>query len=76
MPYLCYIHRTTGGVPHFEVLPDSSPRDARERAAHLMAERPDALRAEIWDGEILVSTVPHPVGEVSPFMRDQTRISK
>jgi hypothetical protein len=58
MAYLCYIHRRTGGVPHFEVLPDASQGEAIEMAAHLLAERADSVRAEVWDGERLVFTLP------------------
>ena len=66
MPYFCYIHRETGGVPHFEVLPETSPGDAVERAKRLLAQRADGVRAEVWEGERLVFTVPR--GETSrPF---------
>jgi hypothetical protein len=58
MTYFCYIHRKTGGVPHFEVLPEMSPGDAVDRAAKLLAQRVDGERAEVWDGERLVFTVP------------------
>ena len=58
MPYFCYIHRQTGGVPHFEVLPETSRADAVDRAAKLLAQRADGVRAEIWEGERLVFTVP------------------
>lgn len=58
MPFFCYIHRGSGGVPHFEVLPDM-PRDvAIERATDLLADRPDCDRAELWDGDQLIHTVP------------------
>jgi hypothetical protein len=58
MPYFCYIHRKTGGVPHFEVLPETSQGDAFDRAARLLAQRADGVRAEVWEGERLVFTVP------------------
>lgn len=58
MAYFCYIHRTGRAVPHFEVLPELTELDARDRAAQLMAQRPDAERAEVWDGDTLVITVP------------------
>jgi hypothetical protein len=58
MTYFCYIHRKTGGVPHFEVLPEMSPGDAVDRAAKLLAQRADGERAEVWEGERLVFTVP------------------
>jgi hypothetical protein len=58
MTYFCYIHRKTGGVPHFEVLPETSPRDAADRAAKLLAQRVDGERAEVWEDERLVFTVP------------------
>jgi len=58
MPYFCYIHRSAGGVPHFEVLPETSQGDARERAALLLAQRADGVRAEVWEGEQLIFTVP------------------
>jgi hypothetical protein len=58
MPYFCYIHRETGGVPHFEVLPETSQGDAIHRATKLLAQRADGVRAEVWEGERLVFTVP------------------
>jgi hypothetical protein len=58
MPYFCYIHRTSGGVPHFEVLPETSKGDAVVRAARLLAQRADGERAEVWEGERLVFTLP------------------
>ena len=58
MSYFCYIHRLTGGVPHFEVLPGTSQGDAVDRAARLLAERTDGVRAEVWEGERLVFTLP------------------
>lgn len=58
MAYFCYIHRKTGGVPHFEVLPDGTRGEAVDMAARLLAERAGATRAEIWDGERLLLTLP------------------
>lgn len=60
MPYFCYIHRAAGGVPHFEVLPETSPDDAVTRATKLLEQRADGIRAEVWEGERLVFTVPRP----------------
>ena len=68
MPFLCYIHRRDQGVPHFEVLPESSELAAMDRATRLLAQRVDGVRAEIWDGDTLVVTLPreptaaHPPG--------------
>lgn len=58
MPYLCYIHRAAGGVPHFEVLPQTSQGGAIDQAARLLAQRADGVRAEVWDGERLIFTLP------------------
>lgn len=58
MPYFCYIHRTGGGVPHFEVLPHADRDQALKRAAELLADRVDGERAEVWEGETLVQTLP------------------
>jgi hypothetical protein len=58
MPYLCYIHRQSGGVPHLEVLPETSQGRAIDTAARLMAQRADAVRAEIWEDERLIFTLP------------------
>jgi hypothetical protein len=58
MTYLCYIHRETGGVPHFEVLPDISESHAIGAAARLLAQRADGVRAEVWEGERLVFSLP------------------
>jgi hypothetical protein len=58
MPLFCYIHRKGGGVPHFEVLPELTERGAQDRAAQLLAQRADGIRAEIWDGDTLIFTLP------------------
>lgn len=58
MPYMCYVHRTSGGVPHFEVLPDVSRDEAIRRALDLLSQRPDGQRAELWDEDTLIFTVP------------------
>lgn len=58
MAYFCYIHRKTGGVPHFEVLPETSQGNAVDAAQRLLAQREDAIRAEIWEGERLLFTLP------------------
>jgi hypothetical protein len=58
MSYFCFIHRRTGGVPHFEVLPETSHDDAIDQAARLLAERTDAVSAEVWEDERLIFTLP------------------
>ena len=58
MPYFCYIHRQAGGVPHLEVLSETSQGPAIDRAAKLMAQRADAVRAEIWEDERLIFNLP------------------
>jgi hypothetical protein len=64
MTYLCYIHRRSGVAPYFEVLPDMPRLSAIERAGRLLAERPDGERAELWDGERLVFTLPRLAADV------------
>jgi hypothetical protein len=64
MAYFCYIHRQSGGVPHFEVLPETSPGHAIDTAARLLVQRADAVRAEVWEDERLVFTLPR--GVVAP----------
>ena len=58
MAYFCYIHRKAGGVPHFEVLPETTQGNAVDAAQRLLAQREDAVRAEIWEGERLLLTLP------------------
>lgn len=58
MPYLCYVHRRSGAAPYFEVLPEMPRREAIERAGVLLSERPDGERAELWEDERLVFTLP------------------
>jgi hypothetical protein len=58
MAYFCYIHRRTGGVPHFEVLPETTEGPAVDTAARLLAQRADGIRAEVWEDERLVFTLP------------------
>ena len=66
MPFLCYIHRRNRGVPHFEVLPETSKLEAMDRAASLLAQRVDGVRAEIWDGDTLVVTLPRDPAAIHP----------
>ena len=54
MPLICYVHRGAEATPYLEVLPDLPGEAAARRAARLLAERLDAERAELWDGEELV----------------------
>ncbi|HEY2355889.1 MAG TPA: hypothetical protein VGH86_00455 [Phenylobacterium sp.] len=56
--YLCYIHRAAGGAPHFEVLPETTQSGAMDHAARMMEQRADAVRAEVWDGDRLVFSLP------------------
>lgn len=58
MPYFCFIHRQAEASPYFEVLPEMSRTSAIQRAAAMLAERPDGARAELWEGEELVFTLP------------------
>ncbi|MDB5427940.1 MAG: hypothetical protein JWR43_1915 [Phenylobacterium sp.] len=60
MVYLCYIHREGGGAPHFEVLPETSRRGAMDHAAQMLSQHAGAVRAEVWDGDRLVFTLPRP----------------
>jgi len=64
MPYLCYIHRRSGASPYFEVLPEMPRGLAIARAGALLKERPDAERAELWEDERLVFTLPRTPAEV------------
>lgn len=58
MAYFCYIHRQAGGVPHLEVLPETQQGQAIDTAARLMEQRADAVRAEVWEDERLIFTLP------------------
>ncbi|HXA38171.1 MAG TPA: hypothetical protein VNW53_04165 [Phenylobacterium sp.] len=66
MTYFCYIHRRTGGVPHLEVLPETSQGIAIDTAARLLAQRADGVRAEIWEDERLVFTLPRGAADSGP----------
>jgi hypothetical protein len=57
LPFFCYIHRQGDRVPHFEVLPELTRRGAQARAAQMLEQRVDGVRAEVWDGDSLVFTV-------------------
>ena len=59
MVYFCYIHRKTGGAPHFEVLPETSQSGALDHAAQMLSQHANAVRAEVWDDERLVFSLPH-----------------
>jgi hypothetical protein len=59
MVYFCYIHRKTGGAPHFEVLPETSQTGAMTHAAQMLSQHANAERAEVWDDERLVFSLPH-----------------
>ena len=58
MPFFCYIHRRDNGVPHFEVLAELTEQGAHDRAAQLLAQRVDGDRAEVWEGDTLLFTLP------------------
>lgn len=60
MPYFVYVHREPDGVPHFEVLPEMPEAAAVQRAAALLAQRPDGARAEVWLDDVLLHTIPRP----------------
>lgn len=75
MPYLCYIQRRSGSAPYFEVLPDMTRLQAIDRAGALLRERPDGERAELWEDEQLVFTLPRASAE-GLSLAGQTRISK
>ena len=57
MPLICYVHRQGNAVPYFEVLSEPAGDAAARRAAQLLAERPDGVRVELWDGEELILTL-------------------
>jgi hypothetical protein len=59
MVYLCYIHRKTGGAPHFEVLPETSQSGAMDHAAQMLSQHAGAVLAEVWDDDRLVFSLPH-----------------
>jgi hypothetical protein len=54
MPLICYVHSPGDSVPYFEVLPEQSKSASLHRAGQLMAERPHAVRAELWEGDELI----------------------
>ena len=58
MAYICYIHRLKGGAPYFEVLPETSHRGVMDHAARMLEQHADAARAEVWEGERLVFSLP------------------
>jgi hypothetical protein len=58
VPYLCYVHRVSGGVPHFEVLPDVSQAEAMAIATAILGQRAESLRAELWRDDALVCSIP------------------
>jgi hypothetical protein len=59
MAYFCYIHRKAGGAPYFEVLSETSQIGAMDRAALMLLQHADAVRAEVWDNDRLVFSLPH-----------------
>jgi hypothetical protein len=59
MVYFCYIHRRTGGAPHFEVLPETSQSGAMDHAAQMLSQHAGAVLAEVWDDDRLIFTLPH-----------------
>jgi len=71
--YFCYIHRESGSAPHFEVLPETSHVGAMEHAAQMMAQRADAIRAEIWDGDRLVFSLPRSAAPRAPPPQSDAR---
>ncbi|HEX4712920.1 hypothetical protein [Phenylobacterium sp.] len=66
MVYFCYIHREAGGPPYFEVLAETSPGGAVDRAAQMLSQHAGAVRAEVWDGDELVFILPRAAAQGSP----------
>jgi hypothetical protein len=58
MAYFCYIHRQAGGVPHLEVLPETTQDVAFATARRMLQQRTEAIRAEVWEDERLIFTLP------------------
>ena len=58
MVYFCYIHRDTDKAPYFEVLPETSEVDAIGRATQMLSQHAGAVRAEVWDGDSLLFSLP------------------
>ncbi|WP_372786792.1 hypothetical protein [Phenylobacterium sp.] len=58
MVYFCYIHRESGGAPYFEVLAETSQSGAMARAQQMLSQHDGAVRAEVWEGERLVFSLP------------------
>jgi hypothetical protein len=55
MPYICYLYEGEGQVPYMEILPEASLAEARGLTLDLLHQRPHYRRAELWDGERMVS---------------------
>lgn len=49
-------------MPHLEVLPETSRGPAIDMAARLMAQHANAVRAEIWEDERLIFSLPREPG--------------
>lgn len=58
MVYFCYIHRDSDKVPYFEVLPETSAVDAIGRAERMLSQHAGAVRADVWDGDSLLFSLP------------------
>ncbi|HEY9216765.1 MAG TPA: hypothetical protein VIO94_01860 [Phenylobacterium sp.] len=55
MTFICYLYERDDHVPYMEVLPDTSLTEARALTRSLLNGRPHYTRAELWEGERLVS---------------------
>lgn len=55
MPYICYLYEGEGQVPYMEILPEASLDDARSLMRDLLHQRPNYRRAELWEGDRMVS---------------------
>jgi hypothetical protein len=66
MPYICYLYERDSQIPYMEVLPEASLAEARGLALDLLHQRPHYRRAELWDGEQMVSRFQQDRGRPTP----------
>jgi len=57
LDYIFYIDKQSGGVPFMDVLNANTLEEASRYARGLLAQRPDALAARVFVGDVLHDTI-------------------
>lgn len=58
--FVCFLHTRTSSVPHLEFLAVETVVEAHNEALVRMLQHEDVTRAQIYNGDELLATIPNP----------------